>query len=144
VTKNDKTIEDGYAFVWNGKVCLLTTDNHGTIERGGGLLWESGDGINFSKPSRGFYPLEHYAPRSRYPNRRRIYGGQEWKVERPQVLIQDGKPAWLYAPSGANFTGREFTDCHVFKIMSDEEMKQARKQDTSKGKPDLGLDKRKG
>jgi len=31
------------------------------------------DGINFSKPSRGFYPLEHYAPRSRYPNRRKIY-----------------------------------------------------------------------
>ena len=43
VTENDKTIEDGYAFLHEGDVCLLTTDNHGTLKKGGGLLWRSRD-----------------------------------------------------------------------------------------------------
>jgi len=31
-------MEDGYALVLDGKICLLTTDNHGLIEKGGGVL----------------------------------------------------------------------------------------------------------
>jgi len=37
VTANGKTIEDGYAFIYNDEICLLTTDNHGIIEKGGGV-----------------------------------------------------------------------------------------------------------
>src|SRR5690606_25528879 len=36
VTQNDTMIEDGYAFVYQDKICLLTTDNHGIIKKGGG------------------------------------------------------------------------------------------------------------
>jgi hypothetical protein len=48
VTANEQRIEDGYAFMYEGRFALLTTDNHGIIEAGGGLLWTSGDGIHFN------------------------------------------------------------------------------------------------
>jgi hypothetical protein len=115
VTRNDKVIEDGYAFAWKGKIHLLTTDNKGTLEAGGGLLWTSDDGVTFSKPERGFYPLGRYTPRSAHPGNRPVYNNA-WKVERPQVLVENGEPAWLYAPCGNSLTGREFTDCLVFRI----------------------------
>jgi len=42
-------VEDGSAFEWNGKICLLTTDNHGKVTglRGGGALWVSDNGKKF-------------------------------------------------------------------------------------------------
>jgi hypothetical protein len=38
VTQNNKAIEDGYAFMLDGEFCLLITDNHGLIEKGGGYF----------------------------------------------------------------------------------------------------------
>nr|MCU0874651.1 sulfatase-like hydrolase/transferase [Pirellulaceae bacterium] len=49
LTSNDGFIEDGSAFLWDGRVFLLTTDNHGKVTgvRGGGALWVSDDGVHF-------------------------------------------------------------------------------------------------
>lgn len=53
---------------------------------------------------------------------------------RPRTLMEDGRPAWLYAPSTARYKGREYTDNLVFKILTDEEMKSTnRKQPKSLG-----------
>lgn len=114
VTDNKKPIEDGYAFVWNNEICLLTTDNHGLLEAGGGLLWKSKDGINFDRKESGFHLYEKYLPKGSFKNSRRNYG-RYCKFERPQVLMIDGKPAYLYVPSGTNIKGGKETFVHVLK-----------------------------
>ncbi|MEN8123190.1 MAG: glycoside hydrolase family protein, partial [Bacteroidota bacterium] len=58
VTVNDRIIEDGYAFMYNDKFALLTTDNHGVIEKGGGILWLSDDGIKFNSYIKGFHRID--------------------------------------------------------------------------------------
>jgi hypothetical protein len=37
ISSNQRRVEDGYAFIMDGKFYLLTTDNHGVNVRGGGL-----------------------------------------------------------------------------------------------------------
>ena len=74
VTKNDQTIEDGYAFVYEDQICLLTTDNHGIIQKGGGLLWRSDDGINFDKFEAGFNLFGSYLEEGRLDKAKQIYG----------------------------------------------------------------------
>lgn len=118
VTANDQNIEDGYAFLYKDKFALLTTDNHGMIEAGGGILWTSDDGIHFNQYEKGFHRINaytdiamakvavHYGPKDR----------KYAKFERPQLLIVDGKPAYLYAPSGANIYGGDCTISHVLKF----------------------------
>lgn len=49
VTKNSVGIEDEYAFLYENMICLLTTDNHGILEEGGGILWKSDDGVSFGE-----------------------------------------------------------------------------------------------
>lgn len=117
VTQNNQTVEDGYAFVMKGKICLLTTDNHGIIESGGGILWTSDDGIKFDEYEKGFHRINaytevdmskvavHYGPKSR----------KYAKFERPQVLLIDGKPQYLYVPSGCNIYGGKSTVSYVLK-----------------------------
>ena len=118
VTSNDRNIEDGYAFRYNDKFALLTTDNHGMIEEGGGILWTSEDGIHFDQYEKGFHRINtytsidmdkvavHYGPTGR------TYA----KFERPQILIIDGQPAYLYVPSGTNIYGGECTLSYVLKF----------------------------
>ena len=117
VTANQQTIEDGYAFLGrDGWVHLVTTDNHGILERGGGLHWKSPDGLKFGPPTLAFHRLDHYLNRADYPRARRIYGSGIWKCERPQLLVEDGLPRYLYAPSGISLDGDPATEVHVFEI----------------------------
>jgi endonuclease/exonuclease/phosphatase family metal-dependent hydrolase len=124
VTKNDTVIEDGYAFVQNGRFHLLTTDNHGILERGGGILWSSADGKNFDTREKGFHLLPAYLPDSMgYPKGlKRHYGGKP-KFERPQILMIDGEPAWIYMPSGQAVFGHRGTTSYVLRIRSEAELK---------------------
>ena len=116
VTANDQAVEDGYAFVYKGKICLLTTDNHGLIEKGGGILWKSDDGILFDEKEQGFYPASKYLGRKKLKNATQHYGGKVIKFERPQVLMIYSEPAYLYAPSGYHFFGGESTVSYVLKF----------------------------
>ena len=119
VTKNKMTVEDGYAFMYNGKFCLLTTDNHGLIQQGGGLLWSSDDGIHFNEKEQGFKRVGAYTDidmakvTTHYGPKDRTYV----KFERPQILLTDGKPKYLYVPSGRNIYGGGNTVSYVLKFV---------------------------
>jgi hypothetical protein len=41
--------------------------------------------------------------------------------------MEDGRPAWAHAPSGSCEAGHKYTECHVLKILSDEEVPAKRK-----------------
>ena len=117
VTANDRNIEDGYAFMYNRKFALLTTDNHGMIEAGGGILWTSSDGIHFDSYEKGFHRIDSYTEVDRskvavhYGPRKIGYS----KFERPQVLLIEGSPAYLYLPSGHNIYGGACTVSYVLR-----------------------------
>jgi len=119
VTSNLMTIEDGYAFLLNERICLLTTDNHGILEKGGGLLWESEDGLHFKLAEQGFYPVKKYLGEKKLRKARRHYGGKIIKFERPQLLMVDEKPAYLYVSSGYHFFGKESTASYVLRFKSE-------------------------
>lgn len=119
ITTDGAFIEDASAFQWNGKVCLLTTDNHGAVTgvRGAGALWVSEDGIHF-KPAwtqLGFDLIPRYIAGYDPSRVKKVYGGEP-KFERPKVLCLNGRPAWLYAPSGWNVTGTDRTVVHVLRV----------------------------
>ncbi len=116
VTSNKQTIEDGYAFIRRDKICLLTTDNHGILEKGGGLLWVSDDGLDFKLSEQGFYPAEKYLGKKALQNARRHYGGNIIKFERPQILMINKEPAYLYVTSGYHFFGKEGTASYVMRF----------------------------
>jgi len=117
VTVNDRNIEDGYAFMYKGKFALLTTDNHGIIEPGGGILWTSDDGIHFDTCEKGFHHINDYTDFKmsdvavHYGPKGRSYA----KFERPQLLLIDEKPAYLYVTSGTNIYGGDCTVSYVLK-----------------------------
>lgn len=112
ITANNKMIEDGYAFKYGKKFYLLTTDNHGIFIRGGGILWESENGIEFDNPTVGYGLIDKYLNYDK-KNVRHYYGPAEIKFERPQVLVNESKPVYLYAPSGHNVFGGEATVSYV-------------------------------
>lgn len=108
ITANDRTIEDGYAFHWREQVCLLTTDNHGMIENGGGLLWTSADGINFnSAPMKSFHHFKRHYFDGQAPKGVRHHYTKQFKFERPQLLMVDYEPRFLYLPSGTATDGSD-------------------------------------
>ncbi len=117
-TDNIDYIEDATAFVWNGKVCLLTNDNYGTHtgKPGQGILWRSDVPTHFSLRDAeiGFRLVTDYyqADLSKVS---KLYG-QDFKFERPGILMIDGKPAYFYGPSGLNLEGADHTCSYVLKI----------------------------
>ena len=117
ITANDRTIGDGYAFLWKGHVCLMTTDNHGMLERGGGLLWVSKDGVTFEgKPLPGFHNLRQFYLKEQLPKDIKHHYTAQVKFERPQILIgRDGEPECLYCPSGSALDGSDGTNAYVLR-----------------------------
>lgn len=122
VTANKGTLEDGTAFYYKNHVYLLTTDNHGqnTGIVGGGTLWKSKDGINFKLEDAtiGYKRIPDYYKNYDAKKAVKIYGPDP-KLERPKILMIDGKPAYLYGPSGWNIYGNDRTVGHVLKINLD-------------------------
>lgn len=119
VTSNEGTLEDGTVFFYKDHIYLLTTDNHGhnTGIRGGGTLWKSKDGINFNLEDAtiGYQQLYTYYKDYDLEKVVKIYGGDP-KLERPKILMINGKPSYLYGPGGWNFFGGDRTVGHVLKI----------------------------
>jgi hypothetical protein len=116
VTSNARRIEDGYAFLWNDKVCLLTTDNDGLMQKGGGILWQSQNGIDFDSRELGFHPIKYYLPQGFNHDPSWHYGPREvMKFERPQILMEEAHPGWLYVASGCNIYGGDSTVSYVLK-----------------------------
>jgi len=115
----DVVIEDASVFIWNDKLCLLTTDNHGLVTGigGGGVMWISEDGKTCDPAliQVGFDNLWRYYPNYDPKKTTKVYGPYP-KIERPKVLMIKGKPAYLYGGSGWEITGRPRTVNYVFKI----------------------------
>ncbi len=125
VTANDRNIEDGYAFLYKDQFALLTTDNYGIIEAGGGILWTSEDGIKFEEYEKGLHRIADYNNGTDYTNalKPRIHYGpasqQFAKPERPQILLIDGEPGYLYVGSGHNIYGGDCTISYILKFNKD-------------------------
>ena len=104
---------------WNGKICLLTTDNHGKVTGiyGGGALWVSEDGMKFNPAwtQLGYDRIPAYYKEYDAQKVRRVYG-RAAKLERPKVLMIDNQPAYLYAPSGWAVHGGSRTVSYVLRI----------------------------
>ncbi len=119
VTANNGTLEDGTVFQYQDHIYLLTTDNHGknTGIHGGGTLWKSKDGITFDlrDATIGYDRIPAYYPEYDPAKVVKIYGPDP-KLERPKILMIDGRPAYLFGPSGWNIYGDDRTVCHVLKI----------------------------
>lgn len=108
ISDNEKGIEDGYVFMLDDKVCFITTGS------ATGHFFISDDGLNFGAAVGGGYPSMPAAiPSNLLMSAHRVKGGD--KFERPQLLIQDGKPTYLYLASGTCVVG-EGTCSYVFKI----------------------------
>jgi hypothetical protein len=75
--------EDAYVFEENGKYHMLMRDMGGFSKRGG-IYLESEDGVQWSQPSIGYYPSHYY------------FDEPEYRFERPQVLMRNGAPAYLF------------------------------------------------
>lgn len=121
ITTNNARIEDGYAFLWRNQICLMTTDNHGILEKGGGLLWVSEDGLNFnSEPLSGFHNFENFYLNGNVPEVANARYGKEIKFERPQLLMDaKNEPEYLYCPSGVALDGSNGTNSYVLKYKKD-------------------------
>jgi len=119
ITDNDSYLEDATCFSSNGKHYLLTTDNHGHMSglKGGAVLWESETGFKYSlsKAEIAYKLIPDYWKSFDKNKVNKVYGAQA-KFERPKVLMKDGKPAYLFAPSGWNVNGDKRVVCYVLKI----------------------------
>jgi hypothetical protein len=108
---NPRYIEDPFVYMDGDIVRLLVTDNH----RNKGLLLSSRDPlhVDFDGAAEGFYVLDRYisldvltqATNYRHP-----------KLERPQLLMRDGRPTHLFAPGGCNINRGRGTCCYLFEI----------------------------
>lgn len=113
LTRNKGTIEDGFAFHLGGKVNLLVTDCHGKGS-GGGMIYQSDDGITFGqKPIRAYEAIDHYMERWKDPAK----GWSPWVLQRPALLIdRNGIPSHLFTPCGTPPEGRTGTATFLFEI----------------------------
>ncbi|MGJ8676702.1 MAG: glycoside hydrolase family protein [Akkermansiaceae bacterium] len=112
LTSNTTKIEDAYVFIENKRVKLITTD----YEAGAGYLWESNNGIRFDEPKLGFETLDQYISADLLEKSFKLKTRVE-RLDRPQLLIQDGRPTYLYAASSSNFNGGKGSYSCVFKIL---------------------------
>ncbi|UVP79275.1 hypothetical protein NXW19_11790 [Bacteroides ovatus] len=75
-----------------------------------GLYFESKDGLNWQNPQIGWFGAEHYIKQPPAPKHLKRYG----RFERPQVLMKNGKPAYLFTASQGGKA--ETSSGFVFKI----------------------------
>lgn len=113
-------IEDAYAFEFNNKVYLISRD-FGNLkgDHGGGLLWHSDDGLFFPQEdiSRSFEALQHYVGKDALKESVVYRGKINGRLERPQILFIDGKPAYIYLATGINDSKNHGSASHLFKII---------------------------
>lgn len=109
---NNIQAEDGFVWPEDGKFRMLLRDM-GIYNHQYGLYIESEDGIQWSEPKIAYYNTDHYFSQPEAPSHLSKYG----RFERPQLLMQEGRPAYLFLASQG---GRYMTSStYVFKIEKD-------------------------
>lgn len=107
---NNRQLEDGNVFIENGKYYMLARDM-GRFDHEVGIILESDDGIHWSQPKIAYFGVSHYLDQPSAPKHLRKYG----RFERPQILMQNGKPTHLFVTSQG---GKYMTSSpYVFEIM---------------------------
>lgn len=99
------------AFVWREKgLFKMLARDMGIYSHEVGLYLESKDGIKWSEPKISYFGLNQYVQEPPAPAHLNRYG----RLERPQLLFQNGKPTYLFGTSqgGKYMTASSF----VFKI----------------------------
>lgn len=80
-----KHVEDAYVFLEDGRFTMVMADDGGgVVKNHGGVLVHSDDGIHWGDPELAYETSDVY------------FGGEVQRFERPQVLMRDGHPAYLY------------------------------------------------
>jgi hypothetical protein len=105
----NRQVEDAYIWFEDGRFKMLMRDM-GFYDHTVGLYFESDDGLHWSKPLIGWLGAEAYIEQPPAPSHLKRYG----RFERPQLLMKEGKPAYLFTASqgGKWMTSSGF----VFKI----------------------------
>lgn len=110
-------IEDATSFEVNGEVFLLTTDNYGTNSGifGAGILWKMDGGqFKLADAKIAYGVLSDYKD---LPNETTYYDNDHsGKLERPGILMKNGKPEYLFGCTRANINGSGKSGCYIFKI----------------------------
>ncbi len=95
-----KQIEDPYVYLQDGVFhMLLADDAEGVLRKHAGILVRSEDGIHWSEPELGYDTSDVYL------------GGKVERFERPQVLMRDGRPAYLYLAANGGRYGTSSAVC---------------------------------
>ncbi len=119
LTSEEMQLEDVYAFTYHDRVYMLSRDIGASLGgKEGGLLWVSNDGFTFpkEKTTRAFESLATYLDEGALDGATVHRGSEKGQLERPQLLIVDGEPAYLYLATGIN-PKEGFGSCsHVFKL----------------------------
>lgn len=91
---NNRQLEDGNVFMENGRYFMLARDM-GRFDHEVGIILESDDGIRWSEPKISYFGVSHYLRQAPAPPHLKKYG----RFERPQILMQNGKPTHLFVTS---------------------------------------------
>ena len=105
----NRQVEDAYIWYENGIFKMLMRDM-GFYDHTVGLYFESKDGLNWQNPQIGWFGAEHYIKQPPAPKHLKRYG----RFERLQVLMKNGKPAYLFTASQGGKA--ETSSGFVFKI----------------------------
>jgi hypothetical protein len=119
VTSKEIELEDSFTFCYGDMLYMISRDIASALgDKEGGLLWKSDDGFNFpvEETQRAFESLSSYVGEEALEGAKTYRGSLKGQLERPQLLIIDGKPAYMYTAVGIN-VNEGFGSCsHVFKI----------------------------
>jgi hypothetical protein len=91
---NNRQLEDGNVFMEDGRFYMLARDM-GRFDQVVGIILVSDDGIHWSEPKISYFGYSHYMQQAPAPSHLKKYG----RFERPQILIQNGKPTHLFVAS---------------------------------------------
>lgn len=119
VTEEKMPLEDAFAFTMKDSVYMISRDFRGSLgNRGGGLLWKSGDGFYFpaNKTVRSYEDLQHYLGEAQLKDAISYRGKKDGHLERAQLLFKDGIPTHLYLATGVQTKPGYGSSSHVFKI----------------------------
>ena len=94
-TKGDnQQLEDAFVWYEDGKVKLIARDM-GFFDHDAGLYFESPDGLAWGRPKIAYCGVSFYVEQPPAPPHLSRYG----RLERPQLLMKDGKPQYLFTAS---------------------------------------------
>lgn len=119
LTSKEMELEDVYAFSYGDNIYMISRDLGATLgDKEGGLLWKSDDGFNFQvkETQRAFESLVSYVGEEALDGANKYRGSLKGQLERPQLLIIDGKPTYMYSATGVNVNDGYGSCSHVFKI----------------------------